>query len=663
MLAPIAGPTTISRAGDGTPLVTAAAGTSLHDLMATLLGERLFVPVTPGTRYVTVGGAVAADIHGKNHHRDGTFGAQVVSLDLVTADGGLHAIGPDTDAALFWATVGGMGLTGVITSVTLRALEVESAYVTVHTERIAGLDELMRTMREHDDDHRYSVAWIDTLARGRSLGRSVLTRGDHATEAELTGAAVRHPWRAPRPPRLAVPLTPPGGLVSRPAVRAFNELWFRKAPRDRVGVESIASFFHPLDQVGSWNRLYGRGGLVQYQLVVPEHAEDALTEALQLLSDAGQPSFLAVLKRFGATNPGLLSFPMHGWTLALDLPAGPALGPLFRALDRLVVEAGGQALPGQGLPALAGDLRPDVRASRGVPKAPPGARPGRRPAVRPRPPPAPLTPTEPPNHRTTEETMLNALGEPQSLLLLGGTSDIALAVAEKYAASGGLRVVLAARPGPRRTDAAARLTALGHTVEELDFEATDTDSHPALVAQAAAGGDLDVVLVAFGVLGDEEEAWQDHDAAVRLAEVNYVGPVSVGTALAQQVRRQGHGSDRLPLLSGRRAGAPLQLRLRREQGRRRRLLPRPGGGAARARRTRARRPPWVRAHQDDRGPRGGSAVGGTRRGRGRRGRWRRRAQGAGLGAGRDAGRDVGAAARPSTALPPTAALIPLSNRR
>ena len=137
--------------------------------------------------------------------------------------------------------------------------------------------------------------------------------------------------------------------------------------------------------------------------------------------------------------------------------------------------------------------------------------------------------------------MLNALSEPQSLLLLGGTSDIAMSLAEKYAASGGIRVVLAARPGPRRAAAAARLTALGHSVEELDFEATDTAAHPALVEEAARGGDLDVTLVAFGVLGDEEEAWQDHDAAVELALVNYVGPVSVGVALAGQVRRQGHG--------------------------------------------------------------------------------------------------------------------------
>jgi decaprenylphospho-beta-D-ribofuranose 2-oxidase len=341
VLAPITGLTTVTRDGE-TALVTAAAGTSLHELMGTLLADRLFVPVSPGTRYVSVGGAVAADIHGKNHHRDGSFGDHVVSLDLVTADGELHTVGPDVDPDLYWATIGGMGLTGVVTSVTLRAFPVESAYVHVHTERIPDVGSLMRRMRESDADFRYSVAWIDTLARGRSLGRSVLTRGDHATPDQLGGAAARHPWAGPRDPRIGVPFTPPAGLVSRPTVRAFNELWFRKAPRDRVDVQSIAAFFHPLDLVKGWNRLYGRGGLVQYQLVVPDDAEAAMTEALRLLADAGQPSFLAVLKRFGPGNPGLLSFPMAGWTLALDLPAGPALAPLFRTLDQLVVDAGGR---------------------------------------------------------------------------------------------------------------------------------------------------------------------------------------------------------------------------------------------------------------------------------------------------------------------------------
>ncbi|HRI98614.1 MAG TPA: FAD-binding oxidoreductase, partial [Nocardioides sp.] len=199
VLAPITGPTQLHATDDST-LVTAAAGTSLHELMRTLLDHRLFVPVTPGTRYVTLGGAMAADIHGKNHHRDGSFADQVVALELVTADGAVHTIGPESDPALFWATAGGMGLTGVITEVTLRALPVESAYVRVHTERVPDLDSLMRTMRASDHEYRYSVAWIDTLARGRALGRSVLTRGDHARLDELTGAAGRHPWSSPRDP-------------------------------------------------------------------------------------------------------------------------------------------------------------------------------------------------------------------------------------------------------------------------------------------------------------------------------------------------------------------------------------------------------------------------------------------------------------------------------
>jgi decaprenylphospho-beta-D-ribofuranose 2-oxidase len=355
VLAPLAGPTSIDRDHDGTPVVTAAAGTSLHTLIGALLREGLFVPVSPGTRYVTLGGAVAADIHGKNHHRDGSFGDHVVSLDLVTADGGLRTIGPDHDPELFWATVGGMGLTGVITTVRFRALPVGSAYVTVHSRRVPDVETLMRTMRASDDEHRYSVAWVDTLARGRALGRSVLTRGDHTEASALTGRAARRPWRAPDDPRLGVPVTPPVGLVSRPGVRAFNEMWFRKAPSDGVHVQSLASFFHPLDLVDGWNRLYGPRGLVQYQLAVPDDAEAAVVEALRLLATAGRPAFLSVLKRFGPGNAGLLSFPTAGWTLAVDLPTDPGLAPLFRNLDDVVVAAGGRVY-----------LAKDARMSRAV---------------------------------------------------------------------------------------------------------------------------------------------------------------------------------------------------------------------------------------------------------------------------------------------------------
>lgn len=342
VLAPLAGPTTVRRGADGAVEVTAAAGTSLHVLMANLLAQGLFVPVTPGTRYVTVGGAVACDIHGKNHHRDGSFGDHVVALDLVTPDGVVRTVGPDREPGLHWATVGGMGLTGVITSVTFRAVAVTSGHVRVHTRRLPDLASLVEAMRRLDPQHRYSVAWIDTLARGRSLGRSVLTHGDHADAAELTGRAAAEPWPVPPDPRLGVPVTPPVGLVGRLGVRAFNELWFRKAPRDRVDLQTIAAFFHPLDLLAGWNRLYGPAGMVQYQFVVPDEAVDAVAEALRLLSGAGHPSFLAVLKRFGPGNRGLLSFPTEGWTLALDLPTDRRLAELFRVLDRLVLDAGGR---------------------------------------------------------------------------------------------------------------------------------------------------------------------------------------------------------------------------------------------------------------------------------------------------------------------------------
>ncbi|HET8604356.1 MAG TPA: FAD-binding oxidoreductase [Marmoricola sp.] len=325
------------------PAVRVSAGTSLHTLIRWLLPRGWFVPVTPGTRYVTVGGAIAADVHGKNHHRDGTFSAHVEELTLVAGDGRLRTVGPANDPELFWATAGGMGLTGVITEAVLRVRPVESGYLRVATERLPDLDSVMARMLEADREASYSVAWIDTVARGRHLGRSVLTTGEHAGLDDLPARLRSRPWALPGGPRLPAPDPGPVRLVSRPGVRVFNEAWFRKAPRHRTeSLQTSAAFFHPLDGVAGWNRLYGRRGFVQYQLVVPDDAADRLPGLLTRIASSGCPSFLSVLKRFGPAGSGMLSFPLPGWTLAVDLAAGPRLAGLFADLDRIVLEAGGR---------------------------------------------------------------------------------------------------------------------------------------------------------------------------------------------------------------------------------------------------------------------------------------------------------------------------------
>jgi decaprenylphospho-beta-D-ribofuranose 2-oxidase len=324
---------------------TVGAGVSIDQLLRVIVPRGFFVPVTPGTRFVTIGGAIASDIHGKNHHVDGSIANYIDSITMMLADGSTTVVGPRDNPALFWATTGGMGLTGIMLDATIRLLPIETSRMRVDTSRVPDLDTLLATMSSSDDDVRYSVAWIDLVAKGRHLGRSVLSRGDHARLDDLDARQAVDPFAYGPHQIVAVPpIVPSVGVLNHASIAAFNEVWYRKAPKLRTGeIQGIGTFFHPLDFVGSWNRLYGKRGMLQYQFVVPFGQEHAMRTVVERLSASGAPSFLAVLKRFGEANPGPLSFPRAGWTLALDLPgASRGLGDLLHGLDRVVLDAGGR---------------------------------------------------------------------------------------------------------------------------------------------------------------------------------------------------------------------------------------------------------------------------------------------------------------------------------
>lgn len=320
-------------------VVEAEAGVTLDEILRLVVPAGFFLPVTPGTKFVTLGGAVANDVHGKNHHRAGTFGRWVRQFSLARTDGSEQVVTRDDASGLFAATVGGLGLTGVITRVTLELMPIASSQIDLQTIPFGKLSEFFALAAESEASHDYTVAWIDCLAQGDRLGRGIFTRAHHSKDGGLSVSHKKGP---------SIPIEAPGFLLNRLTLSAFNEAYYRIAGRPREASVDYNPFFYPLDAIGGWNRLYGRRGFYQYQSVVPPAvAEAATTAMLQAIAAAGQGSFLAVLKTFGEVpSPGLLSFPIPGTTLALDFAnRGPSTLALLDKLDAIVREAGGRLYP------------------------------------------------------------------------------------------------------------------------------------------------------------------------------------------------------------------------------------------------------------------------------------------------------------------------------
>jgi FAD/FMN-containing dehydrogenase len=318
------------------------AGVSLEQILDLAVPRGWFLPVTPGTKFVTVGGAIANDVHGKNHHRAGTFGNHVVSLQLRRSDGSVVSCSPSEHPERFAATVGGLGLTGLILSATLRLMPVPGPFLVTERLPMAGVEDFFRLSEESGAEWEYTVAWVDSGARGTRLGRGVFLRGNHAPERADRSSGAR------RKLPLAVPVSAPSIVLNRWSIEAFNRLYHAvQLRRPGPALEHFEPFFYPLDAVADWNRLYGRRGFFQYQCVVPTRNQEALRALLATVAASGERSFLSVMKVLGLIpSPGMLSFPRPGPTLALDFPNRDApTRALFRRLDAIVLEAEGVIYP------------------------------------------------------------------------------------------------------------------------------------------------------------------------------------------------------------------------------------------------------------------------------------------------------------------------------
>ena len=325
-------------------IIECEAGTLLSDILEFIVPKGFFLPVTPGTKFITLGGAVASDVHGKNHHINGCFSDHVQEITIINSMGETIKCSPQENKELFWATIGGMGLTGIITRVTFRLKKIETAYIKHEAIKAENLDQIFQLFEE-SDKWTYTVAWIDCLQKGNHIGRSILFRGEHATLNEINENQKKSPLELKPKLKLNVPIMFPNFVLNSLTVKVFNFLYYNKQFSKKIkNIIDYNTFFYPLDAIENWNKIYGKQGFIQYQFVIPkEGGKEGMEQILQTIANSGQGSFLAVLKLFGKNNPlAYNSFPFEGYTLALDFKVTKTLPSLVKKLDELVEKYGGR---------------------------------------------------------------------------------------------------------------------------------------------------------------------------------------------------------------------------------------------------------------------------------------------------------------------------------
>ena len=325
-------------------IIECESGVLLSEILEVIVQQGYFLYVTPGTKFISVGGAIASDVHGKNHHAEGCFSEYVISFSLLNENGEVLICSRTENTDKFWATIGGMGLTGIILSAKFKLKNIETAYIRQESIKAENLDEIFKLFDE-SEDWTYNVAWIDCLQKGKNIGRSILMRGEHAFKHQLPNKLQEKPLRLKKKLNLTVPFYFPNFVLNNLTVKIFNFLYFNKQTKKEVKSNvDYETFFYPLDIANDWNKIYGKGGFIQYQFVIPkEKGKEGMKEILETIAKSGNGSFLAVLKLFGKNNAEAYnSFPIEGYTLALDFKVNAKLKNLIKKLDEVVEAYGGR---------------------------------------------------------------------------------------------------------------------------------------------------------------------------------------------------------------------------------------------------------------------------------------------------------------------------------